>query len=133
MKASEILELLEQVKKREQDTKEKFNNERIILLRREQIQTNNPAIARVNILFPETLNPFPPEDIRKILDNCRKRFNIEAEPYFRKLSYRKYIVEIKKGSRNMYTWFERFIQAFMDKYSKKYKIRVSGSWDKFDS
>ena len=131
MNQEEALAILEKSKKFRLEKKEKLEREQIILLKREQVNTNNPAIARLNIIFPKSLEPIYENEIKDLMNEKLEKFNLYCVPFFKKENDKHYIIEINSGSKMMYTWFEYLINGFKKEYGNKYNLRIEGFWDKY--
>jgi len=124
-----IMDVIEELNKLKQMRGDMSNS---INLERKQISANNPAHAQLWIIIPKSVNP--PEDLQRFYS----RFYANSPETFSNCTFKEvdpheYIVEIKSSLR-MYSWFERFIISFKEvygKYGQGYKVRDSGTWDKY--
>lgn len=128
----DILTKLEILKKRREETEKRIEADRIIVLERRQVSTNNPAIAQLWISFPSSIKP------NGILDYYKERkrsYAISANVHeITRIDSFTYFIEIR-GVLPMYKWMEYFIASFIQDYGKTgkgYNIDVRGYWDKYD-
>jgi len=123
----DVIEELNKLKKLKGD------NSKAIKLERKQVSANNPAHAQLWIIIPKSISP--PADIqnfyRSFYEKSGERFSSCS---FKVIDTHEFIIDIK-SSKYMYSWFERFIISFKEaygKYGQGYKVRDTGSWDKYD-
>jgi hypothetical protein len=120
-----ILDLLK--KKREESI---INKEKTIYIERIQINTNNPAIARVVIRFPDKLKNKIDDIFQYFYDkyhsrNIVSKFMINDEGW---------IVEVKSNM-DMYRWLEVLIvdyKSYIKRHYPEYEVKNRGVWDKFN-
>jgi len=123
-----ILKLLKIKRQEELDLIEK---EKIIILKRKQVSTNNPAIAQLWIKIPKSLD-FK-EDLLSYYEERKIKYSISAPIHkIEKRDDKFYVLEIK-GVLPMYKWMEYFIKSFKRDFSKKYKVESTGCWEKYEN
>jgi hypothetical protein len=129
MSINDGLRALEMLKKKKEESAERRASEKIILIERRQISKNYPAIAQLQITFPdETQNNF-----KEYYNQQFTKFPLIADVHrLIKNNSQNYIIEIQ-SVKLMYTWFEFFIKNFTKDYEKDYLIEISGCWDKYDA
>lgn len=108
--------------------RDESDNISYISIKREQVNTNNPAIAKLIIKFPKNMSHNMELYYKNISFQIR---NPDVEPVFRKLDEDEYEIEIK-SSMYMYQWFESFIGNFREDFTDMGKeVRISGAWDRY--
>jgi hypothetical protein len=105
-----------------------------VVLRRKQVNTNNPAIAQLLIRFPK--NKSPPENFYDYYHERKSKFTISADVHdMTEINEYEYVLEIQ-GVLPMYKWMEYFILSFIRDYGPKgqgYTVKVKGQWEKYDT
>lgn len=126
-------EMMNLFKKRKEEDLKRIESEKIVILERKQVNTNNPAIAELWIKFPESVTP--PHDILGYWRERKKRYNISAKVHkIERFDPFTYVLEIRSVL-PMYKWMEYFISSFRSDYGKTgkgYNIEVRGEWDKYE-
>ena len=102
-----------------------------IILRRVQINTNNPAIAQLKIEFPEDINN--PEKIIDLYDNMKNRRFPSVDHTIKQTDNRTFIIEVRNGSKYMYSLLDYLLECFRYELKKEINVVVRGYWDKFES
>ena len=129
----DLLSQLKILKRRKEEENQRIQTNKIVILERRQVNTNNPAIAELWIKFPSSIEP--PNDILDYYRDRKKKFNISANVHkITKTNPLEYVIRIE-GVLPMYKWMEYFILSFMRDYGKNgkgYNIKVKGYWDKYD-
>ena len=111
--------------------KNKQKEKESIILRRVQINRNNPAIAHLKIEFPEEIKN--PQDIMDYYDEIGDRQFPSVEHNIKQTNKRTFVIEVNKGTKYMYSLLDHLIECFESKLGKEKSVIVKGSWDKFDS
>ena len=100
-----------------------------IVLRRVQVNINNPAIAQVRIEYPKDI-----ENPRKIIDYYKqirnKRFQ-SVEHTIRRIDKKTFVIEVRNGTKYMYSSLEYLIKCFESKLKTENNIIITGNCDKF--
>jgi hypothetical protein len=111
---------------------ERIIKEKVVIIEKEQVNVNSPAIADLHFKFPEGISPPKVERMEKLMEIVQNEISISSYPVLKVMSENHYIVEIKGGSLMMYTWFDVLINFFKQDYGVRYpKIKVIGHWAKF--
>ena len=101
-----------------------------IVLRRVQVNINNPAIAQVRIEYPKDI-----ENPRKIIDYYKqirnKRFQ-SVEHTIRQVDKKTFVIEVRNGTKYMYSSLEYLIKCFESKLKTKNNVIITGVWDKYN-
>ncbi len=111
--------------------KSKQEEKESIVLRRVQINRNNPAIAHLRIEFPEDIKN--PKEITSYYDEIRDKRYLSVEHNIKQIDKRTFIVEVRNGSKYMYSLLDYLLECFESKLGKDKSVVVRGSWDKFSS
>ena len=111
--------------------KSKQKEKESIVLRRVQINRNNPAIAHLRIEFPEDI--INPKDITEYYDEIRDRRFSSVDHNIKQTDKRTFIVEVKNGTKYMYSLLDYLLECFKSKLGKEKSVVARGNWDKFDS
>ena len=100
-----------------------------IVLRRVQVNINNPAIAQVRIEYPKDI-----ENPRKIIDYYKqirnKRFQTVGHT-IRRIDKKTFVIEVRNGTKYMYSSLEYLIKCFESKLKTENNIIITGNCDKF--
>ena len=102
-----------------------------IVLRRVQINTNNPAIAQLVIEFPEDMNN--PKKIINYYNGIKNNKFSSVDHNIKQTDKRTFIIEVKNGSKYMYSLLNHLLECFRDELRKENKVIERGTWDKYDS
>ena len=123
------LEILKLLKQRKEKEVQRIKDEKIIILKRVQVSTNNPAIAQLWINIPSSLD-FN-EDIISYHKERKIKYSISANVHtIKKEDDKTYVLEIR-GVLPMYKWMEYFIASFKRDFGQKYEIEDRGQWEKY--
>lgn len=110
--------------------KNKEEESKSIVLRRVQVNTNNPAIAQVRIEYPEVVR-----NTIKILNYYEKishdKFK-SVDSTIKQIDDKTYVVEVGEGSWLMYSFLDYLIEHFEEELKKEGNVIIRGKWDKFD-
>lgn len=109
--------------------KNKQREKESIVLRRVQINTNNPAIAHLRIEFPDDLNNS--KDVLDYYEEIRDKRFLSVDHTIKKIDQRTFIIEVKNGTRYMYSLLDYLLECFKSKLEKEKSVVVRGNWDKF--
>ncbi len=109
--------------------KNKQEESNSIVLRRIQINTNHPAIAQVRIEFPRDVEN--PEKIINYYKQIKDERFKSVDHTMKRVDKRTFVIEVKRGSKFMYSLLEYLIECFEDKLKNKNKVIITGVWDKF--
>jgi len=111
--------------------KDKQKEKESIILRRVQININNPAIAHLRIEFPEDINNS--KEILEYYDEVRDRRFPSVNHDIKKVDNRTFIIEVNNGTEYEYSLLDYLMECFKDKLGRDKSVIVRGCWDKFDS
>ena len=111
--------------------KSKQKEKESIVIRRVQVNRNNPAIAHLRIEFPEDIDN-PKEIVAYYNEIKDKRFS-SVDHNLRQSDKRTFIIEVKNGTKYMYSLLDYLLQCFESKLGRDKSVIVKGNWDKFDS
>jgi len=111
--------------------KDKQKEKESIILRRVQINRNNPAIAHLRIEIPEGTNIS--NEILKYYKEIEGKKFPSVNHNIKRVDNQTIIIEVKEGSWKMYSLLDYLIDYFKHKLEKNESVVVRGSWDKFDS
>ncbi|MBS3155406.1 hypothetical protein J4404_02820 [Candidatus Woesearchaeota archaeon] len=111
--------------------KNKQKEKESIVLRRVQINTNNPAIAHLRIEFPEDITNS--KEILDYYEEIKDRRFPSVDHSIKKLDKRTFVIEVKNGTKYMYSLLDYLLACFESKLKRNKSVIVRGNWDKFDS
>jgi|TARA_Y100000310_G_C20673179_1_gene811413 DNA helicase-4 len=102
-----------------------------IVLRRVQINRNNPAIAHLRIEFPDDVSN--QKEILDYYEEIRDKRFPSVDHAIKKVDKRTFIIEVKNGTKYMYSLLDYLLECFEFKFKQNKSVIVRGNWDKFDS
>ncbi len=111
--------------------KAKQKEKKSIILRRVQINRNNPAIAHLRIELPEEINNS--QEILEYYDEIKDRKFPSVSHNIQKIDNKTIVIEVNEGSKCMYSLLDYLIDCFKYKLERTKPVVVKGCWDKFDS
>ena len=109
----------------------KENEKNSIILRRVQINTNNPAIANLRIEFPEEIKN--PNKITSYYNEIKDRKYPSVDHIIKQTDKKTFIIEVNQGTTFMYSLLDHLLECFKSKLEIENNVVVKGTWDKFDS
>ena len=111
--------------------KNKEEQKHCIIIQRVQVNAKNPAIARLEITFPEpVLKPQNIIDFYKNLEFAKFR---SVDHDIMQIDNKTFFIEVKQGSRLMYSSLEYLIDHFRSWLETEKRVIVKGQWDKFQA
>jgi len=102
-----------------------------IVLRRVQINIGNPAIANLKIEFPEEVKN--PKEIISYYERIRYLRFPSVDHNIKQFDDKTFIVEVKNGSKYMYSLLDYLMTCFESKLANEKKVVIRGNWHKFNS
>ena len=110
--------------------KSKQKEKESVVLRRVQVNRNNPAIAHLRIEFPEDINN--PKEVVTYYNKIKdKRFQ-SVEHTIRQVDKKTFVIEVRNGTKYMYSSLEYLIKCFESKLKTKNNVIITGVWDKYN-
>ncbi len=109
----------------------KQNEKESIVLRRVQINTNNPAIANLRIEFPENVEN-PKRIIEYYKDIKNRRFQ-SVNHTIKQIDGRTFVIEVESGTKYMYSLLDYLLECFKEELKKQKPVVIRGNWDRFNS
>jgi len=117
------------IKMPEHMLKSKQKEKESVVLRRVQVNRNNPAIAHLRIEFPEDINN--PKEVVTYYKIKDKRFQ-SVEHTIRQVDKKTFVIEVRNGTKYMYSSLEYLIKCFESKLKTKNNVIITGVWDKYN-
>jgi hypothetical protein len=111
--------------------KNKLKEKESIVLRRFQVNTNNPAIAQLRIEFPKEIEN--PQEILDYYNEIKKGQFPSVDHHIFMYDKKTIIIEVKNGSMCMYSCLDYLLNRFKKRLELKNDVLIRGNWDKFDS
>jgi hypothetical protein len=102
-----------------------------VVLRRVQINRNNPAIANLRIEFPESISN--PQEILDYYNEIKDKRFPSVDHSIKKADNKTFIIEVKNGTKYMYSLLDYILECFESKLKRNNRVVIRGNWDKFDS
>ena len=111
--------------------KNKEEQKYAIIIQRVQVNAKNPALARLEITFPEPVpNPQNIINFYKNLDFARFQ---SVNHTITQVDTKTFFIEVKQGSRLMYSLLEYVIDEFRSWLETEKRVFVKGQWDRFQA
>jgi len=102
-----------------------------VILRRVQVNTNNPAIARLVIEFP--VNIENPKEIRSFYHRIIDGKFPSVDHHLTQSDARTFFIEVRRGTKYMYSLLQYLLVHFKKELEKKNSVVVKGEWDKYNT
>jgi hypothetical protein len=128
----DALKALDLARDQKEKEKKEIIEKKIMIIEKDQVNVNSPAIAILHFKFPEGVSAPDFERFDEMVSRAHEKFSIGAYPVAKKITEQHYIIEINGGSRMMYRWFDRVINEFKRDYRARYPdIKITGHWAKY--